>query len=276
MRDIEISQNSPKRIERPHDHQLLFTICTLVNDLSLYQNMCTSLRGGGFAGDDVEYLFIDNVAGNVIDAYAGLNCLISHARGRYVILCHQDIVLLDDGREELVARLGELDRLDPAWALAGNAGGRPDGRLAVRITDPSGSNRHSQDLPCRVASLDENFLVMRNSSRLAFSRNLEGFHLYGADICLQAECRGWNAYVIDFHLCHDSSGKIDEEFRKCSENLEKKYSGFFRPRALLTTCTTVALGSSPPVEKPKRFSGFRWYRRAIWKWVRGKPVPPRD
>ena len=65
----------PRRIDRPRRHEILFSICTLVSNRKLYEQMCESFRLGGFSGGDVEYLYIDNTAGNTFDAYAGLNCL---------------------------------------------------------------------------------------------------------------------------------------------------------------------------------------------------------
>ena len=266
----------PRRIDGPFDPKIHFSICTLVTNEALYRAMCESFRRGGFDGADVEFLYIDNTSGNAFEAYEGLNCLISHARGQYVILCHQDVVLIDDGREALLDRLHALEALDPTWALAGNAGGLDHRRVAIRITDRSGTYS-PKDLPQRAISLDENFIVMRSASRLGFSRDLEGFHLYGTDICLQAEVRGWSAYVIDFHLRHDGQGEMGESFSKCQAELEEKYGRFMGGRAVRTTCTTVRLVPSLTRRAAKRrVEDLRWYRRAIWKWLRGKPVPPRD
>jgi len=154
----------PTKIERPFQAPILFSICTLVTDEPQYRNMCLSFNRGGFDGADVEFLYIDNSKGNIFEAYAGLNCLISHARGRYLILCHQDVVLMKDGREALLECLHELDRLNPAWALAGNAGGIDHRRSVQKITHSDGIELSSEGLPRRAVSLDENFIVMRSSS----------------------------------------------------------------------------------------------------------------
>ena len=49
--------------------------------------------------------------------------------------------------------------------------------------------RDGQELPARVATLDELLLIVRRDAGLRFDPDL-GFHLYGADICLQASEQG--------------------------------------------------------------------------------------
>lgn len=273
----EQTQNVARKIEGPLREQILFSVCTLVNDTEQYNQMVASFRCGGFNDDSSEFLYIDNSKGNVFDAYEGLNCLISNARGKYLILCHQDVALLEDNRGTLEQRLCELDRLDPSWSLAGNAGVDEHGKSGDRYTDGRGVEYVTDNLPHKVSSLDENFLVLKSSSRLGFSRDLAGFHFYGADICLQAEFRGWSAYVIDFHLRHDGFGTIDEKFFACRTNLEQKCGRFMRPRNLKTTCSTAYL---MPIDWRRklcrRLFKLRWYRRAVWKWMRGKPIPVKN
>jgi len=231
---------------RPH-----FTIATLVTDAVQYSSMVRSLVKGGFTPDDCEYLAIDNrpeatgcpAAGRIAqtDAFSGLNRALTEARGDYVILCHQDIRLLEDDRAVLERKLDELDHLDPAWALAGNAGATGPGELALRITDPHGRDQRTKALPARVMSLDENWIVVRKAARIGFSRDLEGFHLYGADLCMTADLMGWHAYVIDFHLEHLSPGKKDASFDAAAHRFEAKWSRALRPRLMQTTCTRLPI-----------------------------------
>jgi NaMN:DMB phosphoribosyltransferase len=54
--------------------------------------------------------------------------------------------------------------------------------------------------------------LIKKQANLAVSSDLRGFHFYGADICLIASILGYNAYVIDFHLYHESTGNMDKEF----------------------------------------------------------------
>lgn len=222
-----------------------YTIATLANDLAQLEALHRSLRAGGFDGADCEYMHIDNSAGDQICAYSGLNAMLNEARGRYVILCHQDIRILTDTRHDLDLRLAELEERYPAWALAGNAGGASAGRLAIRITDPHGANQRVGVFPERVMSLDENLIIVRKDARIGFSNDLSGFHFYGADICLNADIQGWSAYVIDFHVAHLSAGKKDSLFDAMEAAFRAKWARALAPRWMQTTCSLLHLAGSP-------------------------------
>lgn len=229
----------------PAEGAVRYSIATLVNDLVQYGEMLASFRARGFDGPDCEFLCIDNSERNAATAYDGLNRLLAEARGTYVVLCHQDVRLIGHGRTDLDCCLAELDRLDPAWALAGNAGGVAPGRLALRITDGHGRNQHVGRLPELVSSLDENFIVVRASARLSLSANLAGFHFYGADLCLVADVLGHRAYVIDFHLHHLSPGAAGAAFHACQDAFRAKWARALRPRWIQTTCALVFVAGTP-------------------------------
>ena len=216
-----------------------YSICTLVTDPAQYAELRASFFARGFKPPATEYLFIDNSRGQEACAYHGGNALLAVARGRHVILCHQDVRLLAEGRERLDACLAELDARDPGWAVAGNAGGIRPGALAIRISDPHGSDQRRGALPCRVASLDENFLIVRRDTRVGFSRDLSGFHFYGADLCLAADLMGYSCYVVDFHLRHLSPGRKGAEFYACEAAFCTKWARALRPRWVQTTCSLV-------------------------------------
>jgi hypothetical protein len=250
----------------PEAGALRYSICTLVTRPEEYARMAASFAAGGFAPPDCEYLTLDNSAGNRFDAFAGCNRFLAAARGEYVILCHQDVELIEDGRARLDALLAGLDRDHPDWGLCGNAGGVRPGRLALRISDPHGENTSlGGPFPVRVTSLDENFIVVRRRANLGLSRDLAGFHLYGADLCLAAATLGWGAYVIDFHLRHHSPGKTDASFAEARQRLIDKYQTAFRPRWLATTCTTAFLSGSRLLNTVMNSSLGRRLMRRLWR-----------
>lgn len=222
-----------------------YTIGTLVSDEAHYQKMRETFGARGFTDDIAEFIYIDNTCATQTDAFRGLNAILDAARAPRVILCHQDVRLLDDGCQALDARLADLDTRDPHWAVAGNAGGAALGRLALRITDPHGVDQKVGSFPERVTTLDENFLIVRRESRVGFSHDLQGFHFYGADLCLHAEIMGCTCYVIDFHLQHLSAGNKDAAFETAEIDFRIKWSKALAPRWLQTTCALVHLSGSP-------------------------------
>src|SRR5690606_18517163 len=131
---------------------------------------------------------------------------------------HQDILLNFDKRKELEQRINELDARDPQWAVAGNAGAAGLNHIVYHISYPGGTTQYKGTFPLKAQSLDENFILLKNSCGLSFSMDLAGFHLYGTDICLQAAGKGYHCYVIDFHLLHKSRGNPDASF----EDLQKR------------------------------------------------------
>lgn len=220
-----------------------YTIATLVTDPAQYEVMQKSFVDFGFG--DCEFLKIDNTGTTQTCAYNGLNHMLNQATGDMVILCHQDVRLFDHGRDDLDARLDELDRIDPNWAVVGNAGGVGPGQLALRITDPHGVDQNVGNFPCRVAAVDENFIVVRRNARIGFSHDLTGFHFYGADICMMAEVAGLSAYVIDFHLAHLSAGKKDASFDEMESAFREKWSRALSARWIQTTCSLFYVSGEP-------------------------------
>lgn len=231
----------PVEASRKGCSTLRYSICTLVTDRAEYAEMVRSFRAGGFDGPDCEYLYLDNSHGNKFDGFAGGNLFLRDAKGKFIILCHQDVVLLKDNRETLETRLAELEALDPHWALCGNGGGTSTGEAIVRVSDPHGDDQSRGTFPTRVTSLDENFIVVRAAANLAFSRDLSGYHLYGADLCIVADILGWSAWVIDFHLRHKSAGRYEPHFFEALRSTEAKYRRAFRRRWITTTCIRILL-----------------------------------
>jgi hypothetical protein len=234
---FEIDQAIPVR-------PVTYSVCTLASSLAEYAVMVDSYRQAGFTDERCEFLYVDNSRGNKYDAYAGLNQLIGRAAGNYILLSHQDVELNFDTEAVLRQRIAEMDRLDPRWAVLGNAGGADVKREYHRISYPHGSMNRGP-FPQLVTSVDENFMVLKKAAGLAFSPDLTGFHLYGTDLCLQAEQKGFTCYVIDFHLLHKSKGNINDSFYQAREALMQKYGRQLSPRYIRTTCTTMFISPSP-------------------------------
>jgi hypothetical protein len=250
-----------------------YSICTLVNDAAQYGEMVKSFFVGGFTEPECEFLHVDNTGENRIDAYGGLNLLLRAARGAYVILCHQDVRLLADGRERLDAVIADLDSRDPAWGLFGNSGGLPGGGLALRISDPRGDDQSAGGpFPVQVISLDENFIVARAAANLSVSGDLAGFHLYGVDLVLIAERLGYHAYVVDFLLQHLGSGTMDPSFHELRVALMAKHARTSRWQWMETTCVSFPLTTSSlmlRLMRPPHGAPLVWRYLTFRRWIAG-------
>lgn len=232
----------------------------MVLHLGQYQDMLASFEAAGFLEPMTEYLYLDNTKGNRFDAFSAIRHFLTHARGQFIILCHQDILLNHDRLDRLEACIRELNQRDPKWALLGNGGGEKLYRTVVRISDPHGESK-PECLPKKVQSLDENFILLRRDCNPGVSCDLEGFHLYGLDLCRQAAWRGYSAYVVNFHLTHLSAGTRDAAFLAARSRLISKYrqataGGYFQ-----TTCTTVYLSGSS-------FWSTVMNKKFILKWLK--------
>lgn len=222
-----------------------FSVCTLVTNFEEYQAMIDSFLNKGFTEQDTEFLYVNNSQMNKEDGFTGLNKFIHHSQGEYIILCHQDIRLEFDNKDSLLLKLTELSKIDNKWAIVGNAGACQNfSKKYIRISDPHGEDKKIGSFPSKVTSLDENFILIKSNANLGLSRDLNGFHFYGTDLCTLADIRGYTSYVIDFHIRHLSPGNINKYFFECKDSFEKQYSNKLRSRFIQTSCTYMTISSS--------------------------------
>jgi hypothetical protein len=239
-----MSYSFVKNILPENEFPFRFSICTLMSKPEEYREMLDSFLLAGFNPKICEYLCIDNSRSNKLDAFEGLNRFLREAKGEYIILCHQDILLHDHKLTDLLSRIQEMDILDTNWGVLANAGGVNLKYVAKHMTQTAGDSSFENNLPLRAQSIDENFMLVKNTANLALSHDLHGFHMYGTDICLIAETLGFNAYIIDFHLTHKSGGTVDKGFFKLRSELIIKYRRAFRARFISTTITRLYLSGS--------------------------------
>jgi hypothetical protein len=231
-------------VERPR-----FSICSIVNRPAQYAEMVKSFQAGGFtAAAGCEYLYLDNSSSNRYEAYSGYNFFLRFAKGKYLILCHQDVSLIEDGFDRMNEVIEELEALDPDWGLFGNSGFYWPSRKAIRISDHVGENQSiGGPFPQKCYSLDENFIVVRADANLALSADLAGFHLYGTELCLVAAELGRQSYVVDFYLHHAGDAIMDRTYGLIRSAMIRKYSGMSGIRRVRTPCTDLVFTPWAPL-----------------------------
>jgi hypothetical protein len=171
---------------------------------------------------------------NCPSAGAGLNRGLERARHEWVVCIHQDVVL-GDGWDRCVAQqLREAERRFGPIGVAGVYGvgdaipaPEPDGVFSAArtgwVVDRGRVLRDGPALPAAIATLDELLLIVRRDAGLRFDDAL-GFHLYGADLCLQARARGLGVVVVEALCQHNSrSVGLPEAFYESARVLARKW-----------------------------------------------------
>lgn len=206
-----------------------FQVVTLVTDWQKYDAMFRSFVDAGFSEEVARYTPADNTLCNGHEPFSLINRLMGEPGEPNVILCHQDLRLdRGDGVEALRRALAELTQRDARWAVAGNAGCTDDFDFILQVHDPNSFALWDGPLPIEVHSLDENFLVLRRGMGVAASAELQGFHLYGTDVCLNARRRGLGCYVIPFVGTHHSAGNFKGDFQASRAAFEAHWGRQFR------------------------------------------------
>ena len=224
-----------------------FCFCTFVNKKDQYERLIKSLELKGFNDSNSDFCYIDNSLENKFEAFAGIRHFLNLSTAKYTIVLHQDIELFDD-IEVLRKILQDLD-LNYNWAIAGNAGVKEVGLHFSHITHGDGKEFFEGPLPQEVMTLDENFLVFNSKNRISISSDLEGFHLYGADLCLIAKMLGYKCFAINFHVLHYGEGSANAAFYKIQSQLIKKYTRIKKTQFIATTCTKFIVSKSALLNK---------------------------
>jgi len=191
--------------------------------------------------DDCEYLVADNTQSNEFDAYQAITRFIRESKGKYLLIVHQDVRCIDM-KSQLVKCLDDLSVMDNKWAVCGNAGAIGYHQFVHYINNAGKIIKHT-NLPARVNSLDENFLIINKATSVTISSDLSGFHLYGTDLCIIADFLGYNCYVIPFLVKHLSLGNL-KELDKHLDQFLYLYGKKIRSRYVETTCTKFYLSNS--------------------------------
>ena len=230
-------------VTEQQEPELLFSVFTLVRNVESYKRLLAAFAARKFTAENTEFIALDNRDQNNFDGYAASRHAAAEARGRFVILCHDDIEPVEETAQDLLERLADLEETDPLWMVAGVAGGpyngsNPDGKRRVlsRITDRWGpARRVGGPFPRRVESLDECFLIFPRNRMPQSSIDLKGFHFFATDLCFQAELAGGTAYVIDFHLLHYGKAQKGDDYYQLQTKMITKYRSLFPGRYVGTT-----------------------------------------
>ena len=232
-------------LEKNYEWLFTFSICCLVSSLGQYHKVRNAYSAQGFNAENAEFLICDNSQENVHDAFEAVRIFMREARGRYVLIAHQDAYPLEPC-SKLVERLNSLEKADPMWGVAGNSGVERGRWLSLHgsLEMPGGIKIEMKCPFERVTNLDENVLLVRNGTGITVSGDLRGYHLYGADLCLVADRLGFSSYVLDYRWHHESYGTIGDDFFFSKKKLVSKLERHYAVTSAPTTCTHLNWRSS--------------------------------
>lgn len=184
-----------------------------------------------------------------LSASMGYNAGLKRCSSDVVVFAHQDVYLPPGWGLKLSRSIQRLEVLDPEWGVGGVYGIKASG-IGAGYVFSTGLGRFVGSSfvdPMEVRSLDELLLIVRRSAGLPFDERLPGFHLYGTDICLQANAKGMKNYVLPCFVLHNSNRvkRLPIDFWKAYLYLRKKWRSVL---PVATPCTEITVGCLPIIE----------------------------
>lgn len=185
-----------------------------------------------------EPIFIDNTDNKFKSATEALNYGGNKANGKYLMFVHQDVFLFsDEWLDKIEKSLNSLKH----FGVAGVAGVSEKGKDVISnikhgISHKKAGKIHIKN-PFRVQTLDEClFIIPQNVFKTyKFDENLNGWHLYAVDYCLNVNRNGLKVYVLPYFIYHMSHGySMSEDFYSKLKYVLKKYKKDYD--TIYTTC----------------------------------------
>ena len=181
-------------------------------------------------------------------AAAAYNAALAMAKTDLLIFVHQDVYLPAGWMTAVQNAVEKVSRTDPDWGILGMWGTRPSGERSGYVYDGAWGrilgNQFEGGL--EVDSLDEVVLILRKSAGLCFDPHIPGFHMYGADICLEARRHRKKCYAIAAFCIHNTNqyGMLPWQFWKGYLAMRRKWKAQLPVR---TTCTEISYWCWPLV-----------------------------
>lgn len=209
---------------------------TLISATNNRQILNTCLLGSPEATKANECLLQEGYS----SAACAYNAAIDKARNDVLVFAHQDVYLPPGWAARLQETLEWFDQNDPQWAVAGVWGVTRTGARHGFVYC-TGLGRHlGGDFapPVEVRTVDELLLVVRKSSGIRFDEQIPSYHMYGTDICLEAQHRGLKCYAISTFCIHNTNGygMLPLEFWKCYLLMRRKWK---KVLPIITPCAEI-------------------------------------
>ncbi len=184
---------------------------------------------------EVEFVCIDNRNKRYPSAASALNFGVTKATGDVLVFLHQDIEFLS---EDVLEYIYDFAIENPS-SVFGAAGvynkNNPDAKNDCLTSIYAGPNKSiigNMTKPTTAFTLDECLIACHKKcfEKLKYDEKIcDGWHLYGADLCLQAQAfYNMSVYAVPLNLWHKSNGNADKSYLKCQNRLGKKYKKYYK------------------------------------------------
>ncbi len=181
-------------------------------------------------------------------AASAYNCGMESAKNDIVVFVHQDVYLPEGWVNRMRRAIEIISAQDPNWGVLGIWGATNNGGRVGYLywTGVEGTAGRRFDGGIEVETLDELLLIVRRSSGLLFDELLPGYHMYGADICLEAGRRGMKSYAISAFCVHNTNNykMLPLQFWKAYLLMRSKWKSQL---PIQTTCTEITQWCWPMV-----------------------------
>ncbi len=178
------------------------------------------------------------------------NPILDAAISPVVVFLHQDVFLPRGCFNQLISSLCWLETHAPNWGVLGLYGCTHSNERHGFLYSTGLQRFVGAPIkhPQRVRTLDEVMLVVNTRHNLRFDESLPGFHLYGTDICLQAERQGLENYVIPAFAIHNSNGytRLPWDYWRTYLDLRRKWKPFL---PVHTPCAEITKHALPLLNK---------------------------
>jgi len=176
------------------------------------------------------------------------NAAIDKATTDLLVFAHQDVFLPAGWTSQLQKSLHWFAQHDPQWAVAGIWGVQRSGARFGNVYCTGLGQRLGADFapPVEVRTVDELLFVVRKSSGVRFDENIPGYHMYGTDICLEAQRRGLKTYAISAFCIHNTNGygMLPWQFWKAYLRMRRKWKPVL---PVITPCTEITPWCGPMI-----------------------------
>jgi hypothetical protein len=178
----------------------------------VYKNLLNCFRSqkGSHSAEIIGIPNYNNLYENIFDA---LNDACDVAEGKYIIYCHEDILVKNDWLHKIKNIINNLESRSIKWGVLGPAGINKNMTstnyhlLDKDLEELSIEQNNRIETFEEACALDEMCLIIKKSTGLRFSNKVfKGFHFYAADICAISNSLGFKNFSINAPVYHASDG----------------------------------------------------------------------